>query len=134
MIMPSPGPDTTPVDDEAKAKELARVAVLRVVVKVLGAVLVGLAIVVFSTLILRAVKGGGDKGAAPAAPQTAVIGANPASAPQVQAVLPAGARVASTALGEGRLAVTFESDGEITTILFDAATLAEVGRVRFSRP
>jgi hypothetical protein len=123
--MAAPPPDPAPIDDEARAREIARVAVLRIVVMVLGGILVALAVIVFSTLILRAVKGGSPKpeAARPAAPPSGAAPAVPAAA------LPAGARVLSTALGDGRLAVTVEAAGEVTVILFDAATLAETGRV-----
>lgn len=124
-----PDPQTAPVDDDARAREIARVAVLRIVVTLLGAILVVLAIVVFSTLILRAVKGGARPGAD--APAAAAGSATPFAA---TARLPEGARVLSTALGDGRLAVTVEAGGTLTTILFDAATGAETGRITLSRP
>lgn len=134
MSKPDPVTEAAPIDDEARAKEIARVAVLRIVVTVLGAVLVVLAIVVFSTLILRAVKGGGDKTVPSAAKPAASAPPAAGAASSIQPALPAGARVVSTALGDGRLAVTVEADGEIVTILFDAATLAETGRIRLPKP
>jgi hypothetical protein len=45
--------------------------------------------------------------------------------------LPAGARVLSTALDEGRLAVTIEVGGIIEVRLYDAATLEPRGRLTF---
>jgi hypothetical protein len=115
-----------PIDDEEKAREIARVAVLRIVVWVLGAILVVLAIVVFSTLILRAVKGKDAAVPAASAPRVPAVDI-PAT---VSAALPPGGRVVSTALGEGRLAVTVEAPDGTTVILFDLATRAETGRVR----
>ncbi|MFO1150837.1 MAG: DUF6476 family protein [Alsobacter sp.] len=123
-------PTPTPIDDEDKARELARVAVLRIVVWVLGAILVALAIVVFSTLILRAVKGKDAAAPGAAAPRVPAVDL-PAT---VTAALPPGGRVVSTALGEGRLAVTVEAPDGTTVILFDLATRAEAGRVRLIGP
>jgi hypothetical protein len=120
-------------DDEAKAREQSRVMALKIVVIVLGAILVGLALVVFSTLIWRAVKGSGSAPAPaaatrPAGAPTATIGNG-----GVPAVLPRGAKIVSTALGDGKLAVTVEEGEAVTTILFDAATLAETGRIVWRR-
>lgn len=126
-------PQPAPIDDETRAREIARVAVLRIVVTLLGAILVVLAIVVFSTLILRAVKGGGKPGTErPAAAADAPSSQMPPFAASGR--LPEGARVVSTALGEGRLAVTVEAGGTLTTILFDLATGAETGRITLARP
>jgi hypothetical protein len=126
-----------PPDDEAKAKEQARVTALKIVVIVLGAILIGLALVVFSTLIWRAVKGSGGstspataargEGARLAAPSVSIGNGS------VQVPLPRGARIVSTSLGDGRLAVTIEDGETATTILFDAATLVETGRITWRR-
>jgi hypothetical protein len=123
-------PAPAPIDDEEKAREIARVAVLRIVVWGLGAILVLLAIVVFSTLILRAVKGKDQAAPMSAAPRVPAVDL-PAS---VMATLPPGGRVVSTALGEGRLAVTVEAPDGTTVILFDLATRAEAGRFRLTAP
>lgn len=129
MSAPFPSPSQAPVEDDDKAREIARVAVLRVVVWVLGAILAVLAVVVFSTLILRAVKSG-DRPATTAKAAGAAIPAFPPGIPaQLRTALPPGGRVISTALGEGRLAVTVEAAGGTTVILFDLATLSETGRV-----
>jgi hypothetical protein len=123
-----------PPDDEAKAKEQARITALKILVIVLGAVMIGLALVVFSTLIWRAVKGSGGsataargEGARLAAPSVNIGNGS------VQVPLPRGARIVSTSLGDGRLAVTIEDGEAATTILFDAATLAETGRITWRR-
>jgi hypothetical protein len=123
-----------PVDVEAALREQARLMALKIVVIVLGVILVAMAIVVFSTLIIRIVKGGGAANPSPstaAAPSTppasAISGVMPDAVPPGVAI-PAGARVVSSALGEGRFALTLEQDGRFTVILFDAATLKEVGR------
>ena len=52
----------------------------------------------------------------------------PARAPR-RIAIPPGSRVVSTALAEGRLAVTVEAEGRFTVLLLDPATLAETGRV-----
>ena len=119
-------PDTRPeADDDAKAREQTRLVALKIVVIVLGAILVALALVVFSTLIWRAVKGGG-KPAAPVAASATALGS-------VAALLPAGGRVVSTALGDGKLAVTVEQPEGLVTILFDATSLRETGRIVWTR-
>jgi hypothetical protein len=54
------------------------------------------------------------------------------AAPAEAAVLlPKGARVLSTAVSDGRLVVTIESDGTLEVRSFDLRTLAPVGRLRF---
>ncbi|MCP8940918.1 DUF6476 family protein [Alsobacter sp. SYSU M60028] len=116
-----PGTEPAALSDEARAREENRVRVLKLVVLGLGVVLAALALVVFSTLIVRAVKGFGGK-PAPAA------SAAPGQAPR-QIAIPPGSRVVSTALAEGRLAVTVEAEGRFTVLLIDPATLAETGRV-----
>jgi Na+-transporting methylmalonyl-CoA/oxaloacetate decarboxylase gamma subunit len=119
--------DAPPLSEEARARELARVRNLKIVVIGLGVVLVALALVVFSTLIVRAVKGSGEKQAAASAVsanRTAVPGQSP-----VVSSIPPGSRVIATAIGEGRLAVTVEADRRFITILFDVATGSETGRI-----
>ncbi len=58
--------------------------------------------------------------------------AQPAQTSDVAAVLPAGAKIISTALGEGRLAVTIETAAGIEIRVFDAQTLRPAGRLRFT--
>jgi hypothetical protein len=93
---------------------------MKIVVIALGAVLLLLATVVFSTLVLRIVKGG------PPAQ-------GPAAGQPVPA-LPAGARILATSLGDGRLAVVYEAQGRQGVLLYDAATLAPVGRIEAAPP
>lgn len=50
--------------------------------------------------------------------------------PDMSAALPAGARVISTAIGEGRIAVTLESNGKTEVRLFDLATLKPAGTLK----
>lgn len=123
MSPTTPPPEARDRDsEEAKAREQARLMALKIVVIVLGVILVAMALVVFSTLIVRAVKGrGADSAPAAGAVATAVR-------PPAPSAVPPGARVVSSALGDGRFALTLEQDGQLTIILFDAATLKEVGR------
>jgi hypothetical protein len=51
----------------------------------------------------------------------------------VTAELPAGARVVSTALGDGRILVTVEIGGATELHTFDAGTLKPLGRLRLER-
>jgi hypothetical protein len=58
------------------------------------------------------------------------------SAPQAGADtaphLPAGAKVLSTAVGDGRVVLTVENAGAIELLSFDATTLKPLGRVRLA--
>jgi hypothetical protein len=89
---------------------------MKIVVSALGGVLLLLVAVVLSTLVLRIVKGG-----------------PPAAAGILPPVLPAGAKILSTSLGEGRLAVVYEAQGRQGILMFDAATLAPLGRIEPSQ-
>lgn len=51
---------------------------------------------------------------------------------QVEAALPAGARVVSSAVGEGRIVLTVEVNGAIELHSFDINTLKPLGRVRLA--
>ena len=55
----------------------------------------------------------------------------PASA-NLTASLPAGAKVLSTAVGDGRVVLTLEVAGGIELMSFDAQTLKPLGQVRLS--
>jgi len=50
--------------------------------------------------------------------------------PDVSGVLPAGAKVLSTSIGEGRIAVTVELNGRSEVLLFDLATLKPAGSLK----
>ena len=54
-----------------------------------------------------------------------------AAAPDITAVLPKGARVASTAIAGDQLVVTLDIGGAMEIRTFDAKTLKPVGRLRF---
>src|SRR4051812_11528761 len=55
-----------------------------------------------------------------------------ATAAEVTALLPKGARIVSTAVAEDRIAVTVEIGGAIEIRTFDARTLKPTGRLRFA--
>jgi hypothetical protein len=55
-----------------------------------------------------------------------------APATDVTAALPAGSKVISTAVGDGRLAVTIETAAGIEIRVFDVRTLKPAGRLRFT--
>ncbi|MGH6663536.1 MAG: hypothetical protein ACREB2_01350 [Pseudolabrys sp.] len=57
-----------------------------------------------------------------------------ASFADVPAALPAGAKVLSTAIGDGRIAVTVEVAGGVEVLTFDAGTLKPLGRLRLKAP
>ena len=51
----------------------------------------------------------------------------------VSAVLPAGTKVLSSAIGEGRLVLTVEVNGAIELLSFELNTLKPLGRVRLAQ-
>jgi len=55
-------------------------------------------------------------------------------AADVSPVLPAGAKVLSSAIGDGRIVLTVEVNGAIEMLTFDLATLRPLGRVKLSSP
>src|SRR5262245_38993935 len=55
-----------------------------------------------------------------------------ASAPDMTAMLPKGARIVATAVADDRIAVTVEISGAIEIRTFDLRTLRPVGRLRFA--
>ena len=57
-------------------------------------------------------------------------GGSAASLSDIMVTLPAGAKVMSTVIGEGRLALTIEANGRTEVRLFDLATLKPVGTIR----
>ena len=52
----------------------------------------------------------------------------------VSPTLPAGAKVLSSAIGEGRLALTVDINGAIELLSFDLNTLTPLGRTRLTSP
>ncbi|HUL87995.1 MAG TPA: hypothetical protein VLU23_07425 [Pseudolabrys sp.] len=53
-------------------------------------------------------------------------------APDVSVMLPAGAKVLSSAIGEGRLVLTIETNGAVELLSFDLNTLKPLGRTRLA--
>lgn len=56
------------------------------------------------------------------------------SPPAMSAVLPVGAKVLSSAIGDGRLVLTLEVNGAVELLSFDLNTLKPVGRTRLAPP
>jgi len=50
--------------------------------------------------------------------------------PDLSGDLPAGAKVLSTSIGEGRIAVTVDLNGKSEVLLFDLATLKPAGSIK----
>jgi len=59
-------------------------------------------------------------------------GSAPVASGTVAADLPAGAKVLSSAVGDGRIVLTLEVDGAIEVRTFDLTTLKPLGRVRLA--
>jgi hypothetical protein len=116
---------TTIADDEGRVQQPARHAVLKIIVVVLGAVMAVLAVIVFSTLVLRAVK--------PSSPGTGPARQDPAPANRAIA-LPVGAQIVSTSAGEGRIIVVYEAAGRRVAMVLDAQTLATIGTIAPQMP
>lgn len=109
--------DEKPLDPEA-ARIVAKVRRLMMIASLTTFLAVGVVLAVIGYRVFRM------EGSAPA----------PAAA-DVASALPAGARVISTVIGEGRLAVTIEAAGATEIRLFDLATLRPAGRLRLeSKP
>jgi len=53
--------------------------------------------------------------------------------PEAAVTLPAGAKVLSSAIGEGRVVLTVEVNGAIELLTFDLNTLKPLGRARLGR-
>ena len=56
------------------------------------------------------------------------------SVADISAVVPAGAKVLSSAIGEGRVVLTVEVNGAIELLSFDLNSLRPLGRARLSPP
>ena len=52
--------------------------------------------------------------------------------PDVSAALPAGAKVISSAIGDGRIVLTVEINGVIELVSFDLNTLKPLGRMKLA--
>jgi hypothetical protein len=61
-------------------------------------------------------------------------GSAPPPPPGLGASLPAGAKVVSSAIGEGRIVLTVEVAGAIELYSFDLATLKPLGHARVTTP
>jgi hypothetical protein len=56
------------------------------------------------------------------------------SSPDLSVVLPAGAKVLSSAIGDGRVVLTVEINGAIELLSFDLNTLKPLARMRLAPP
>jgi hypothetical protein len=59
-------------------------------------------------------------------------GAERGTPPEATVVLPKGARVLSTAIAEGKLAVTIELSGFVEVRFYELSTLRPIGRIGFA--
>jgi hypothetical protein len=104
---------TAPADPQAAAA-IARVKRLMLIASLTTVIAVGAVFGVIGYRVFRS----GESAAPPAAGATAS--------------LPAGAKVLSTAVGDGRVVLTVEVDGAIELLSFDLRTLRPLGRVRLA--
>jgi hypothetical protein len=102
-----------PLDPEAAAA-IARVRKLMLIASVTTLIAVGAVLAVIGYRVFHA------QGSAPATSGTVV------------ADLPTGAKVLSSAAGDGRIVLTVEVDGAIELRTFDLATLKPLGRLRLA--
>jgi hypothetical protein len=101
--------DGKPLDPET-ARMVVKVRRLMMIASATTFVVVGVVLAVIGYRVFKA------EGSAP-----------PASA--ITAALPAGAKVVSTAIGDGRIALTIELAGATEVRLFDLKTLQPLGRI-----
>jgi hypothetical protein len=111
--MSHPASDEEPPLDPAAARMVARVRWLMLISGVTTMVAVAAVLGVIGYRLFKA------EGSAP-------------GAADVTTLLPKGARIVATALGEERIAVTIEVAGAIEIRTFDARTLRPTGRLRFA--
>jgi hypothetical protein len=112
--MPDP---QSPLDPQATAA-IARVKRLMLIASLTTVIAVG---AVFGVIGYRVFHW---QGSAPPPPPPPAAGQPP------EAALPAGAKVLSTAVGDGHVVLTVEVDGAIELLSFDLRTLQPLGRVR----
>jgi hypothetical protein len=102
--------DEKPLSPEAE-RAIAKVRWLMLLGSVTTFVAIGAVLMVIGYRVFRA--GGSAPPASPA-----------------DVTLPAGAKVISTAIGEGRIAVTVDLNGKTEVLLFDVATLKPAGTIK----
>jgi hypothetical protein len=108
-------PDSDKPLDPAAARVIARVRRLMLISGATTLVAIAAVVGVIGYRIYRA------GGSAP-----------PPNPADVTALLPKGARIISTAVGQDRIAVTIEAGGAVEIRTFDLATLRPTGRLRFT--
>ncbi|HET7190641.1 MAG TPA: hypothetical protein VFI98_01890 [Pseudolabrys sp.] len=112
MVQEMAGEDEKPLDPEA-ARIVAKVRRLMMIASLTTFVAVAAVLGVIGYRFFRS----GER--APAAPD-------------VSTALPAGARVLSSAIGDGRVVLTVEINGAIELLSFDLNTLKPLGRTRLA--
>ena len=115
--MPDPN---EPLDPQAAAA-IARVKRLMMIASLTTVIALG---AVFAVIGYRVFHWQGS------APATVSPGAAPVQA--VEATLPVGAKVVSSAVGDGHVVLTVETAGAIELLSFDLQTLKALGRVRLA--
>ena len=108
-------PDPIVPPDPQAAAAIARVKKLMLIASLTTVIAVG---AVFGVIGYRVFKSGESAG-----PPTADMGAS----------LPAGAKVLSSAVGDGRVVLTVEIDGSVELRSFDLKTLRPIGQARVSQ-
>jgi hypothetical protein len=103
-----------PIDPQAAAA-IARVKKLMLIASLTTVIALGAVFGVIGYRVFRSGESAAPPGAAAAA-----------------ASLPAGAKVLSTAVGDGHVVLTVEVDGAVELLSFDLKTLAPLGRVRLA--
>ena len=106
-----------PIDPEAAAA-IARVRRLLLIASLTTVIAVGAVLAVIGYRVFH------WQGSAPAA------GAAAGTGPGQVSELPPGAKVLSSAVGDGRIVLTLEVDGAIELRMFDLATLRPIARMR----
>jgi hypothetical protein len=107
-------PDPHAPTDSQAAAAIARVKRLMLIASLTTVIAVGAVFGVIGYRVFRS----GESAAPPA--QT------------VTASLPAGAKVSSTAVGDGHVVLTVEVDGAVEVLSFDLKTLRPLGRLRLA--
>ncbi|HEY2758001.1 MAG TPA: hypothetical protein VGJ01_19940 [Pseudolabrys sp.] len=110
--------DETPFDPEA-AKAIAKVRRLMMIASATTFIALAVVLAVIGYRVFR------SQGSAQAVPPGPPV-------PEATASLPAGAKVLSTAIGEGRVVLTVEVGGAVELRSFDLNTLKPLGSVRLT--
>jgi hypothetical protein len=113
MSQPMPDDDEKPLDPEA-ARIVAKVRRLMMIASATTFVAVAVVLAVIGYRVFR------------------IEGRAPPAFAELDAALPAGAKVLSTVIGEGRIVLTVEVGGAVELRIFDLNTLKALGRIRLA--